>query len=147
MQKKKRGFIEVDWNKIERVMKSNGLNQKDICDVMGYDDSWLSGVKTRGTMREADARHFKLVYGVDIEIHEEEARMLQDKQSASNTINVHIDTEKLGRAIGESLGRVLNESLSNIIDYDKITNAAYIAMGRALNGEGEPSRREKRKLE
>ena len=143
----KRGFVKVDWSKIEKVMKNNGLNQRDIADAMGYEHTWVSSVKSRGTMRRADAMHFKSEYGVDIEVHEEEARTLQDKQSVSNTINVHIDTEKLGRAIGESLGRILNESLSNIIDYDKLTDAAYTAMQRALNGEEEPPKREKRKLE
>lgn len=142
--------VQIYWSKIEKVIKNTGISQGDMGLSLGHDVSFLTNIKRTERMRKSDVLLFKSLYGVDVERHmisEEDARKLKDESKSVQTINVHIDEEKLGKAIGDSLGLILSNSLSSIIDYDKLTECAYTAMERALSGEDEPPKREKRKLE
>ena len=112
-------IVLVDTVKLENLRNSLGMNHSAFGERVGHEKSWYSSVKERGTMRKNDIMLIKHEFGVDVEKHDivvTEAKEVKDAPVA-------IDYNKLA------------EVVAKVIDYDKLSDAMYKAMVKALNGE------------
>lgn len=61
--------IKVDFDKIDKIMKSNEISKTTFCESIGHSSSWFRHSKTGIT--RADLIAIRSVYGVDVELKEE----------------------------------------------------------------------------
>ena len=144
-------LFEVNTKKIRKVIDDRHIDMQTMSLELGHDRSYIHKIMERRTMKKTDILLFKSLYGVDIEMKGNKPGSFRNEGEDDTAINISINEEKLGKAIGESLG----ETLINSLDYEAIENvlyrtihiAAYQAMKAALNDEEPEHTLPKRKLE
>lgn len=58
--------VEIDINKISKLIKDNHMLKKTFCKSVGHTDSWLDPIMKSGTMPLSDYLLIKQLYDVDI---------------------------------------------------------------------------------
>ena len=137
-------IVNVDAEKIQKVLIRKNLKMKDASIAMGHDYTYISGVIRRGTMSKSDAVLFKQLYGTDIVVEDEVTINRREK----NETVAPLDYNKLG-IIAQSIIDYdkLADAMAKVIDYDRLSEIICKAMIQALNGEPDKPTFEKRKLE
>lgn len=137
-------MVNVDAEKIQKVLVRKSLKMKDMSIAMGHDYTYISGVVRRGTMAKSDAFLFKQLYGTDIVVDDE---VTINRGEKSETV-APLDYNKLG-IIAQSIIDYdeLSKAMAKVIDYDRLSEIICKAMIQALNGESDKPKFEKRKLE
>lgn len=134
-------YVKVDLKKIEEVCKTRGINQADMGYALGHEASFISGVKSRGSMAKSDALLFKSIYGVDLEIKESVSK------NGDSTKEPKLDYTRLNKMIAGAIDyNKLADVMTKVIDYDKLSDAVCRAMVKALEGDNKPKSFEKRTL-
>ena len=133
-----KNMIKVDVSKIDMVLKTRGILQKDMGTDMGHDYTFISSIRARGTMQKTDALLFKSLYGVDLEVKE---------ATHTSAEAVDFDYSKLHKIIAGAIDYDrLAECMKQTIDYDRLSDAVCKAMVKALEGD-KPETLVKRELE
>ena len=64
-------MVKVDIAKVNMIIKNNNLSRTDFCEGLGHSPSWYGHLKKDGVITVVDAIAIKSVYGVDVELKEE----------------------------------------------------------------------------
>ena len=113
--------VKIDVAKAETVRKNNGMNRSEFSKSLCHNASYWGEICRKGRMGKADAALFKATYGVDIILPD--AAPEKPKKDKGSTTSMDLDYNKLA------------DVLAGVIDYDKLSDAMYRAMVRALNGD------------
>ena len=108
-------MIKVDIAKVNMIIANNNLSRVDFCDSLGHSPSWYGHLKTDGIITVVDAIAIKSVYGVDVELKEENNSAKVNSEGNLEEINQWLCeiTAKLDEI---SEFKELNNNLSVIID-------------------------------
>lgn len=126
--------IPVDFNKLEYIRISNGLEYADMSYKLGHERSWYSHVKISGTMRRTDALLVQSIWGVDV-IIKEPKKSVPDKPDKTEESSAFIDYDKLAEAMSKAIDYDrLAGILEKAIDYKMLGEVLTFAMKEALKG-------------